>query len=184
MAFQRIDANPKDSGRWFLGEPRTAEQELLDARDFVRGVRYSGRKPTYVPIEREGSLLAFNFAAFDMPVVSTLVAETIREMARDSVEFFPVTVGADKTEFFIINVLERVPLDENASRILRWTESDGRPEKVGRYRMVTELRVEAQRAFECHIARVSGWEIALIVSTALRSRLDMIPDVGLAYTDV
>ncbi len=72
----------------------------------------------------------------------------------------------------IINILPEVRcLDEDASEIMWWTETDERPEKVGEYRMITDMVIDSERAGMAPLFRLAGWQIAIICSEAFRSAL-------------
>ena len=171
--------------RWFLGAPIGQSGAEIDPRLFTYGEPYSGEPPAVVPIRYAGRVVRFNLASFDMPVVSRDVAETIKEVSSDAVESFPIAIEGKEQEFSILNVLLKLAcVDEQRSRILRWTDEDGRPDKVGQYRMVTNLTIDPRKAQEHDIFRIDGWELALIASDKLWQRLKEHPDLGVRASRV
>lgn len=165
--------------RWFLGRPIGESGDEIDPRLFNYGRPYTGERPVAVPISYTGRMVQFNFAAFDMPVASQSVASIIREVSPTAVEFYPVSVGGMEHGAFILNVLSRCAcLDEGRSKVTKWSEEDGRPDKIGQYKMVIDLIVEPAKARGHDIFRIEGWKIALIVSENLWRRLREVPDLG------
>ena len=59
---------------------------------FSEGVKYRGPAPLDIPIYKHNQELPFNFAAFDMPVLSDTVVTVIRRFAAEDVECFPVRI--------------------------------------------------------------------------------------------
>ena len=49
----------------------------------------------------------------------------------------------------------------------KWTLDDHRPDKVGQYRMIVKLVIDSARTGDASIFRVSGWRVAVIVSSQL-----------------
>jgi hypothetical protein len=184
-SFYRVLGDSSKKGRWFLDEPHDEDNQIIDARQFTQGVSYHGPKPIYVPVAQEGNAVAFNLAAFDMPVVSPYIARIIREYAKNDVQCFPVMIGEEIQGFEIINVSAKLQcLDEQLSETLKWKSGDGRPDKVGQLRMVTNLRIDPQKCRDASIFRVDGWEIALIVSDGLKAAMERVDDLGVIFDPV
>ena len=53
----------------------------------------------------------------------------------------------------------------------KWEPSDGRPDKVGFYRMIARLFIDPTLAEGAHLFRLSGWKTPLIASEWLVSKL-------------
>jgi|SRR5581483_5158008 len=185
-SYYRIEADDKHSAnRWFLDEPVAEDGEEIDAREFISAVPYRGPRPRIVPIDEGGKRVAFNLAAFDMPVVSREVADAIERLSPGVCEHFPVLIDSHIDGYEILNVLPACRcVDENRTLIERWTEEDGRPDKVGQYRTMLNLTIDPTRVSGRDIFRVAGWEIALIVSGRLRRDLEQIKRLGLEFVPV
>jgi hypothetical protein len=149
---------------WFLGEPLGPDGSEIDARRFTESEPFGPvAQPLVLPIAQAGRAARLTFAAFDMPVVDKALAESFALAAGDDIELVPA-VAEDGTELMIANVLQRVDcLDESRTVGDKWTERDGRPDKVGEYRTIVRLFIDPSRA-DHEIFRVSGWEVALVVS--------------------
>ena len=138
----------------------------------------------HVPVGVEGTRVGFNFAAFDMLISPAVVNEKLEELVGPAIQRIPVVVGEDQS-FEILNVCERVAcLDDSRSQVMRWTASDGRPDKVGQYRMVIGLKIDGSRVEGRQIFRVAGWGIALIVSDDVKRLLEKCGLSGVVYQRV
>jgi hypothetical protein len=185
LHFYRILADPNAVDRWFLDEPVGQQGRQIDARAFLQGSRYIGPPPADVPIQRVGREVTFNLAAFDMPVVSGELGRFLLEAAPQEIELFPVTVGSTIPGFAILNVVSiQDCLDETKSNVLKWKPEDARPDKVGQYRMVTNLTIDPQRTSGRNLFRVAGWKIALIVSEKIKAALDGSKELGIVFESV
>jgi hypothetical protein len=185
FSFFRVLADPAKSNRWFLDEPRTEDGQGIDAREFTEGVPYKGLVAVLVPIGQPGEVVGFTFAAFDMPVISDRIMHIIKAHAADSIQFFPIRIGRLGGGFGILNVVARVKcIDESLSNVVKWMPQDGRPEKIGQYRTITHLTIDPSRCGPQHIFRIEGWEIALIVSRALKEASESVADTGLVFSPV
>jgi hypothetical protein len=108
-----------------------------------------------------------------MPVVAEGIASTIREIAPADVNLFPVSIEGVQGQYFILNVIARLPcVDEYRSAVVKWTADDARPDKIGHYRMISDLTIDAERVRGHHMFRIDDWEVALIVSEELKNALE------------
>jgi Immunity protein family (Imm11) len=120
-----------------------------------------------------------------MPVVSGRVALCLERVAPDDVQLVPLEVDGTSVEYFIANVLSVLDvIDDERSTGMRWVEGDGRPEKVGEWRMLERLVLDRDAVGDCQIFRPCGWEIAVIGSERLRRELVALPTTGLTFEEV
>ena len=168
--------------QWFLDEPLTVTGEEIDAREFRSGVPYRGPLPVIVPIGNPGLELAFNFGAFDMPVVSSEIADIINELAPGDVQCFPVDVPGAQGSYQILNAVCSLDcLDEERSEFTRWLPGDHRSDRIGQYHMISTIRVDPKRTYEHQIFRIKNWPIALLVSNTIKDALASIPRLGVVF---
>lgn len=159
--------------RWHLRAPETEDGRELDARDFLSSHRYDGPTPLHVRLRRTGAPQHFTFGDFDMPVVSNEVRDALAGNSQDGVQFIPTEIEGTSKTYWILNVLQcRKCVDEQRSEFMRWTPEDGRPDKVGQYRMFARLIVNEEATFGAPIFRIDGWRTALIVSEAVKRALE------------
>ncbi len=180
--FDVVADHPGYPDQWFLNEPLAGDWTELDAQDFTEGTPYQGPAPVVLPVGNPGRELAFNFAAFDMPVVSSQVADAIRRIAPNDVQWFPVTVPGAKGSYQILNAIVSLDcLDEERSEFTRWQPGDHRPDRVGHYHSIPTIRIDPVRTGDHHVFRILNWPIALLVSDSIRDALMDVPDLGVLF---
>jgi hypothetical protein len=170
--------------RWHLGSPfsgDTAEEVLPEA--FIDGVPVDPLQNLVIPISRKGIPLDFTFADFDMPVVSSFVGAIFSGFGKEAIQRIPIRIqGGNQGGYEILNVTKKVRcIDERKTSVIKWTEADGEPGKVGQYRQIMNLRIDRTPAHGLHVFRVDGWEIALIISADLRKELMQREVSGVRY---
>ena len=183
--FVRVEIDPKLRGRsWRLGAPRSLGGEEIDPRVFTKGRHVDYGSPLQVVTEDAGRQLGFNLAAFDMVVSATALNDELERLTGENLlQRIPAII--DEGDFEILNVCDRVAcFDVERSQFTRWTETDGRPDKVGQLRMVTELRVRPRSAFGHHLFRVDEWPIALVVSEEAKAILENFDAAGVSFVSV
>jgi hypothetical protein len=171
--------------QWFLDDPRAADDQEIDARDFTEGRPYEGPRPARVPVYQPGREVAFALSSFDMPVVSSVVADAIERVAPAEAEFFPVKIAGAKGRYQILNAICCAEcLDEARSEFTMWTKEDNNPEMMGNYRMISTIRIDPARTDGHHIFRIARWTLALLVSDTLKNVLEDIPNLGVVFEPV
>lgn len=177
----RLHVDPARVDRWYLKAPVTSDGHEVDARLFTKCLEYSGSNELLLPIRKSGRPVSFNFADFDMPVVLDQIGEAILNRT-DEVQRVPVQIHGVAEKYEILNVLANVScIDKRNSEFDVWKEGDGRPDKVGRIRMVTRLRINPCDAYGHSIFRLAEWPIALIVSDEIRSLLQSSNVTGIGF---
>jgi hypothetical protein len=167
-------------GRWFLKGPVNQQGERVDPRIFTTGNPVDITAPLVIPLRQPGIALDFTLADFGMPVVTRTLGLKLAAVAPSELQRLPATIEGVEGEYDVVNVLAALDcLDRARSQVRYWTESDGRPGKVGKPRMITSLGIDPSRALGRHIFRILDWEVALIVSESLASALDSVSGVRL-----
>jgi len=139
---------------------------------FTRGMPVDVTGRLTIPLRRPGTALDFTLADFDMPVVRTDLGRDLAALCGDQVQLIPADVESENEQYSILNITRALAcLDDARSGVTYWTEPDGRPDKVGEYRMVLNPHVDPARIHAEHIFRIAGWKIAMIVSEEARSVL-------------
>ena len=156
--------------RWELDAVEDAHSEF-DSSAFTQGK--PSRSGVLIEMFAErGMPLDFTLGAVNVPVVSERLKNTIAAIVCDDVEWVPVAVNGVEERYFILNAIQVVDcLDEQHSRFTKWSESDGRPDKVGHYRMVPQLVLLADRLVGAHVVRVSKWLVPLVVSQRVKDAI-------------
>lgn len=172
MKYFRLLDDMSVPGRWFLNAPVDSRGQEIDSRAFMAGGYVETVGGLTIPLHKAGTPLDFTLADLGMPVVRREVGELLERIAPNEVQIIPVTVEGQSVSYGIVNVIPVIRcLDEDQSEVLFWDESDGRPDKVGQYRMVTDMKVDPDRVGQTQIFRIDGWKIALIVSQRIRAAL-------------
>ncbi|NMO14256.1 hypothetical protein HPC49_17620 [Pyxidicoccus fallax] len=174
-------------GRWLLGTPTDVQgREVEDPWMFYRGQRLPDLGPLKLPVTVPGKALDFSRAAFAAPVVHARVAAVFSELAPEEVQTLPVEIEGQSEQFFILVATKLIRcIDENATEEFeKWTPEDGRPEKVGKYRDVWGMRIDASQVGDAKVFRAWGWPIVLIVREEIREALERIGATGTTFEEV
>lgn len=183
--FYRLLADPTTASRWHLRALVDPEGREVGARSFTKGLVARELPDLTIPLRREGDEVDFNFGDFDMIVTPATINSELNELMGNKLQRIPVRVRGCGRQFEILNALDLVEcIDEVASETMKWTQADGRLDKVGKYRMITRLRINPAAAQGHHFFRIVGWPIALIASEQVR-RLLMAHEIsGVKYEAV
>ena len=168
MAFHRFGSAALSEHRWYLASPRDRSGNEVDPRLFTQGKPVDLPAVLHITKRRTGRPLDFTLADFDMPVVSASLATLLIDAAKGCIQLLPVEVEEEDDKYFILNVTRTVHcISDDESAVMRWTEGDARPEKVGQYRMVAKPVMTADNHSGEAIFRAAGWEIMLLASDDL-----------------
>jgi len=182
--FYRMLVDPKATARWYLKAPLDQHGLEVDARLFTRGMPIGSTSVLSIPLRRHGREVDINFADFDMLVMSRRVVDEITSDFDLEIQRIPAEINGE-VNYEIINPLASIScIDEAESEYLKWTENDGRPEKIGQFRMITQLKVRTDLAIESHLFRVTEWPIALLVSEALKESIESHNASGVTFSAV
>ena len=137
-------------------------------------------------IKQPGRKLPFSFAGFDVPILDATTTKLLAEVAGTDAQFPPVSISGESSSYNILAATKTVScVDESQSEFTRWTEADGRPDKLGQYRMFTRLALAASAVpSEAELFRVAGWKQALVASEKLVRELQRTVKEGLVYERV
>ena len=185
--FNMVDSLDLVPDRWYLGEPLDATGGLVDARQYTYARQMEMTEPLELEVYNPGFPLDITFAAFEMPVVRRRVAELIENLAPHDVQRIParITGRVGDDEYDILNVVrEEACVDEARSQVIKWKASDGRPDKLGEYRMVADLHIISEAVKGSHIFRIRGYHPLLICSGTIKAALESIHVTGVCFIEV
>ncbi|WP_375755886.1 imm11 family protein [Corallococcus exercitus] len=140
-----------------------------------------------IPVDHAGQSLDFTLAGIGLaPVIQAEAAAILTRLAPDDVQLLPVTVGSEPGPHFLVNVLRLVRCidDEASEEVQYWKPEDGRPEKVGKYRDVSGLRIDPAKVGDARIFRTWGWTVALIVAEDIKEALEQANITGVTFREV
>lgn len=174
------------AGRWQLGSPVDEHGQEVDPWQFTKGHPVQVQSRLRVPLETKGNPLDFTLAGLDTPVVHVKVASIFAEMAPNDVQLIPIDVEGQPEQFSILVATKLIQcIDEKASEeVRRWKPEDGRPDKVGKYRVVAGMRIDPSRVDDAQVFRTWGWSIALIVSAKIKEALERLKATGTRFKEV
>lgn len=175
-------------GRWELGDPTDENgREVSNPWMFRKGEPVDVEGRLKVPLDRSGIPLDFSTAGIGLaPVVHARMASILTQLASDDVQLFPVKVASESEPYFLVNVVRTVRcIDDEASEEVRyWKPEDGRPEKVGKYRAVSGMRIDPTKVGDAKVFRTWGWTVALIVSEDIKDALERAGVTGVKFSEV
>ncbi len=167
--------------------PRTFHiaTSMVDSQNsFTQSKMYLDQNELTVKIE-VGATLDFTLASFSVPVVSKRCSELLNSVAASEFQMIPVVVREyPDQEFFVLNTLKLIAgvVDECRSIFERWQPSDGRPDKIGKYRSLYEFKIDGEKCGGAHIFRQYEWSVALIVSEIVVELMTVNKMTGADYT--
>lgn len=184
MIYYSCFNNINDEASWFLSDLTYIDsgEDVPDVFQLAHRFEPDGKMA--MNITRDGESTHFSTFAFDIPIASVDFVDSILELCPNDCQLIPVKViGVDRL-FFIVNVLQVVDcVDEvNTTYFKRWTEQDGRKDKIGDYKGLCGLRVdEFKISKEVHLFRPKGWRRSLIVSQKLKSKIEELGVNGITF---
>lgn len=183
--FYRLLADLAAKSRWYLKSPLDPIGNEVDPRLFTQGHTVSLPLAMTLPIRRDGDEIGFNFCDFDMVVTPAVVNADLEKLVGSAIQRIPVTVDSRENEFEILNICKLVScIDESRSLFTKWAGADGRPEKVGEFRMIAKLKIDSTIVNGHHIFRVAGWPIALVISEEVKNLFEASQLSGIRYERV
>ncbi|ABF90466.1 hypothetical protein MXAN_0484 [Myxococcus xanthus DK 1622] len=173
---------------WDLGDPLDEKgQEVDDPYLFAAGqpVRVAGRLT--IPVDAPGRRLDFGTAGIGAaPIVHVRVATLFAELAPDDVQLIPVDIQGHPDQYLILVATKRIRCidDEACEEVRYWKPEHGQPERIGDYKSVMGLRIDASKVGAAKVFRTEGWDIALIVSEDIKKALERAKATGAKFTQV
>ncbi len=182
--FFDIGFDYNDPARWYLDQPATPDGEVLPGT-FWSGVPWTKSCPLSVKVSQCGVPASFSHSGHSEYIVSVDLMDRLRGILKPGViQGIPVNVHGYPGGYEVLNVLDIVDcVDEDHSEFSLWTAEDGRPDRIGDYRM-SLLRIDPKRAEGHDLFRVKGWTIALICSEKIKDCLEKAGVTGIQFTSV
>jgi hypothetical protein len=175
-------------GRWELNDPTDqGGREVENPWMFRKGEPVQLEERLKVPLTRPGRPLDFSMAGVGVtPVIHAKVAAILTQLAPADVQLLPVDVASQSEPYFIATVTRVIRcVDDEASEEVRyWKPEDGRPEKVGKYRAVSSMRIDPMKVGDAKVFRTWGWTIALIVSEDIKEAIERAKITGVKFKEV
>ncbi|WP_224246695.1 imm11 family protein [Hyalangium gracile] len=173
--------------RWHLTTPIDRQGRRVHDWDFTRGspVSEAGVGRLKIPIKIAGRPLDFSEAGIGIPVVHVKIGSVLSEQAPGDVQLIPADIEGQPDQYLVFVATRLIRcIDEKASKVQFWTPEDGRPDKVGTYWAIDDLRIDKAKVGSAKVFRPEGWEVALIVSEEIKSALENMRATGTRFIEV
>lgn len=168
-----------DVNMWHLHiDPELPDGTWWDVWAFTRCERISDPTPVTAMVDKVGHEVDFNFASFNIPIVSRRLGNLIASAAGHNVQRMPVSIAGRQLEWEALNVLNCVDCLDHKRSIIDYypqalsdpivTKSPGR---AGKPRGVRKLAIDGRRVGEFHVFRIKHWEVPIIVSQDVRDKM-------------
>jgi hypothetical protein len=129
--------------------------------------------------------LDFTWAGLSIPVVHAKVASMLAKRAAGDVQLLPADIEGCPEPYFVLVATRLIRcIDEQASRVLLWTEKDGEPDRVGQYRDVRDMRIDKTKVGNAQVFRPEGWEVVLVVSGEIKDAMEAMGATGTRFQEV
>jgi hypothetical protein len=176
MDYFDLFSDEEDESQWWLGTPRTAAGAQVNvwALTTCRFLPHEG--DLVVPLLEAGEPRDIVFGAFDVPYVSTRVADIFEKIAGQDIQRIRAKVE-DGRAVEIVNLLNYVDCLDLERSVLTYGR-DGKPN------MVLELRIASSRVGVRHAFRIAKWGRPFIISERILQALQEVEADGYVATRV
>lgn len=173
-------------GRWHIRTPVGESGQEVEPWQFTEGHLVEISERLKMPLRVQGKPLDFTLAGLDIPVVHVKVASLFAELAPKDVQSLPVDIEGHPEQFSILVATQLIAcIDEKATEEVRhWKPENGRPDKVGKYRVVSGMRIDPSKVGDAKVFRTWGWTVALIVSEEIKEALERAGATGVRFKEV
>lgn len=176
------DMSVQMQSRWHIGRIRLPDGTVA----FLNlGTPMEDSRQLHADVTHVGQALEYCRTSFNVPIATTAVAEAIRSVAGSDVQCLPLTISGQRSMMALNAVRVVRCVDDIRSECDKWTEKDGRPDKLGQYRYISKL-VLNKRAIppDAHFFRLSDWLVCLIVSEAVKDAMERVGCFGAKFTEL
>jgi hypothetical protein len=171
--------DPRIADQWHLSRPRDTDGNEIGGYHFTSGRPYVGPRAASIPIYQDGRPMEVSFGEEKIVVVSNRAKAALENVAAQDCQFFEVAIPRMMQPWHILNAIHLVDcFDETMSRF-----SPG-PADGERYALVTRLVIDPARVRGQQLFRVRRWDVDLIVSDAVKSVIEQIPNHGVRFIQV
>lgn len=184
-AYYELMSDVYIPGRWYPGNPLDAQGKIIYKWTFREGKRLDIDEKIFLKLDPPGIPLDFTECGLAAPLVSVRVIKLLQALEVQDIQIIPVAVEGHPDEYSILNVTRLIPcVDEGrCAWVERWKPEDGRPERVGEFRVVEGLRIDTTKVGDARIFRPWGWKM-LIVSNDIKEAFERAQLLGPKFTQV
>lgn len=97
-------------------------------------------------------------AAFSIPVVHDRFVRLLKQLHVDGVQFIPAQIDGHPGPWYILNALRIIRCidDARCEQVQYWKPEDNRPDKLGEYRAVHGMRIDASGVGDARLTPCSN----------------------------
>lgn len=176
MKYYRLQDDTEYPERWYLGDVKSVDNWLLASEK-----PEAGSNRLDIEVFQPGVSLDFTLSeVYGVPIVSKKIKEALQSII--GVDFQPVSILSDNhnEEYFVMIIREIIDcVDERRSEFQKFELNDPvRPDKAGDYRGFMSLFIKPDLVRGKDIFRIAKFETAIVVSEAVKVRLENIQASG------
>lgn len=160
-------------GRWVLGDVER-NGSWANPWQFTAGNVVQADAPLNIAVLLQGRPLDYSTDTYGVPIVTARAADLLKQVCGSQVQLIEVSVQGHQGPFFIANATRAADcVDEQLSQgVRRWTEEDGRPDRIGDYHAMDKLVIDPNRTGGLDLFRVARYTVVLIVSDRLKRTME------------
>ena len=175
-------------GRWHLSTPDVDETgRKIDPWQFKRGELLHLNAAPLIRQAHPGRALEFSLTGLTVPLVTRRVVSILERLGvSHEVQFIPARLEGSAEPYFILNTLRVIRCidDARCTEALHWLPEDNRPEKLGQYKGIIDLKIDPSQVGDTQIFRPWGWRVVLIASERVKQALESEGVTGIEFTEV
>jgi hypothetical protein len=186
MRIYQIRDDFSENYRWYLKSPTTELGVSVDPWVFTRGSILNIDQPLLFSLRRQGRSLDFTLAAFDIPVLSSRLMNSVKESGLGDVQWISAHVESSEDKFYVVNTLEVYQcLDLFHSKAVFWEHEDGIPQKTGQIRRIESLFLHKDKIPEdAFIFRVQGLEARILCTDKFSDLIRVNSYTGIEFEEI
>ena len=124
------------------------------------------------------------FGPFDVPIINSRAYSALKYLDGSAIQFIPVSVKGIDDNYWIANLLIKSDiLDEVQSKIMWWKPEDGRPDKLGEYRMVSKAVARLDVEIPS-LSRLKKFDISVVVNENTKQTISEYELTGIDFEKI
>jgi hypothetical protein len=198
VKYYEIIEKFENPNRWHLTRLENQSGVELDPRLFTEGLKYGGEisyprpvsdslrttidLPLRIAVKKGCDQLDFTFGPFNLPVVSSRIAEHLEAHCKSYIQLLPLEIAGSNRRFEVLNVLCVIDAVDRQRSEISWRRDDSRSDTLqGSIGGIANLVLRDDIICESPIFRLKDWELPLIVDEELKHALETMHPAGIRF---